>query len=70
MKRVGDNVVMKCETIGRILPGTVVYVHPKRYFYTVKFFTNGGSFCEAFLMDRKSRIPSAVDFRSAYISQM
>ena len=29
-------------------PCEVIYIHPKRRFYTVRFFFAGGSWCESF----------------------
>lgn len=34
----------------RELPGQVIYIHPERRFYTVRFQCAYGSFCESFSM--------------------
>lgn len=52
--QIGDRIGHLAPTIddvsvrGRTCPGTVVYIHPQRRFYTVRFDAPGGKFCESF----------------------
>lgn len=51
--KVGDKVTEKV-TLGNcfqqeFMTGTVIYVHPKRRFYRVRFDMPGGSFTESYL---------------------
>lgn len=45
---IGDTVRKRVDAIGMRLTGRVVYIHPKGRFYTVKFTSRLGSFCECF----------------------
>ena len=45
---VGDTVRKFVAEVGRRLNGVVIYVHPLRRFYTVRFDSKNGSFCECF----------------------
>lgn len=52
--QVGDRIGHLAPTIsdgmvrGRACPGTVIYIHPQRRFYTVQFDMPGGKCCESF----------------------
>jgi len=67
MHEIGEKVVMRAETVGKILPGTVVYVHPRKFFYTVQFISHmGNKFCESFPIVKQQRPVGLPEYREAY----
>lgn len=45
---IGDTVSKRIEALNRSATGTVVYIHPLRRFYTVRFSFGNAAFLESF----------------------